>query len=134
VQDREKFLKQKDDNAVSLNKAKRLSEIAEDKARREARNDDRKHRGTPDFAAVEVTLDTVDATELQSVALNKPPKRGSREEASSNDDDPAKPEDEIYTDAVRDEALRIMKDYIHMEGASAITAKAEATKTKAMEE
>jgi len=134
VQDREKFLKQKDDNAVSLNKAKRLSEIAEDKVRREARNDDRKHRGTPDFAAVEVTLDTVDATELQSVALNKPPKRGSREEASSNDDDPAKPEDEIYTDAVRDEALRIMKDYIHMEGASAITAKAEATKTKAMEE
>ena len=129
VQDRERLFKQKEENAVSLNKTKRLSEIAEDKARREARNDDRKKRGGPDFAAVEVTLDTVDAPKLQRVALDKPPKRGSLDEASSNENDPAKPEDEIYTDAVRDEALRIMNDYIHLQGPASITAKAAGAKS-----
>jgi len=122
LQDRERLLKQKEENAVTLNKATRLSEIAEDKARRAARNDDRKKRGGPEFAALEVTLDTVDAPKLQRVALDKPPKRGSLEEGA-NDDDPAKPEDEIYTDAVRDETVRIMKDYIHPQGPS-ITSKA----------
>ncbi|MBJ7326223.1 MAG: carboxy terminal-processing peptidase [Chthoniobacterales bacterium] len=123
LQDRERLLKQKEENAVTLNKATRLSEIAEDKARRAARNDDRKKRGGPEFAALEVTLDTVDAPKLQRVALDKPPKRGSLEEGA-NDDDPAKPEDEIYTDAVRDETVRIMKDYIHPQGPSSITSKA----------
>lgn len=122
-EDRERYLQQREENAVTLNKEKRLSEIAEDKARREARNETRKEQPDHDFAAVEVTLDTVNAPELKRVALDKPPKRSGLEEMA-DEDDPTKPDgEEIFVDAVRDETLRIMQDYIRLQGAPAITAK-----------
>ena len=125
-EDRARLRKQRDENAVTLNKEKRLAEIAEDKTRRQTRNEERKRRESNEFAAVEVTLDTLDAPALQRVALDKPPKRSSMEEIDA-EDDPSKPDgEEIYVDPVRDEALRIVADIIRIQGPPAVTAKAAA--------
>jgi len=126
-EDRERLVKQRKENAVTLNKDERLSEVAEDKARREARNSERKKRAASEFAALEVTLDTVDAPELQRVALDKPPKRSSAEELDAEGGDPSKPDsEEIYVDPVRDEALRVVGDMLRLQGPTAVTAQAEA--------
>ena len=126
-EDRERLVKQRKENAVTLNKDERLSEVAEDKARREARNSERKKRAANEFAALEVTLDTVDAPELQRVALDKPPKRSSAEELDAEGGDPSKPDsEEIYVDPVRDEALRVVGDMLRLQGPTAVTAQAEA--------
>jgi carboxyl-terminal processing protease len=126
-EDRERLVKQRKENAVTLNKDERLSEVAEDKARREARNSERKKRAANEFAALEVTLDTVDAPELQRVALDKPPKRSSVEELDAEGGDPSKPDsEEIYVDPVRDEALRVVGDMLRLQGPTAVTAQAEA--------
>jgi len=127
-EDRQRYRRQREENAVTLNKEKRLAEIAEDKARREARNEARKKNGDHDFAAVEVTLDTLNDQQLQRVALDKPPKKSSMEELSA-EDDPSKPDgEEIFVDPIRDETLRIMRDYIRLQGPQAVTAKAEAVR------
>lgn len=124
-EDRERLRKQKEENAVTLNKSERLAEIAEDKGRREARNEVRKKAGNHAFAALEVTLDTVDAPQLQKVALDKPPKRSSLEEMT-DEEDPTKPAgEEVYVDPVRDETLRIMQDLVRSEGPPPVTARAE---------
>jgi hypothetical protein len=118
--------KQREENAVTLNKEKRLAEITEIKSRREARNEERKKRANHEFDALEVTLDTVDAPELKSVALDKPPKRSSMEELDAGDDDPSKPDgEEIFVDPVRDETLRVVEDMIRWQNPPAATAKAE---------
>ena len=124
-EDRERLRKQKEENAVTLNKSERLAEISQDKARREARNEVRKKAGNHAFAALEVTLDTVDAPQLQKVALDKPPKRSSLEEMT-DEEDPTKPAgEEVYVDPVRDETLRIMQDLVRSEGPTPVTARAQ---------
>jgi len=123
MEDRERFRQRVEENAVSLNKATRLAEIEEDKARREARLAERKERGTPELFAMEVTLDTVNEPELKKVALDKPPKRG-YEEAEDSEDPSAPDEAEPFVDPVRDEALLIMQDYIRLQGPPPVTAKA----------
>lgn len=125
LEDRERYLQQREKNAVTLNKEERLSEIAEDKARREARNEARKKAANHEFAAVEVTLDTINAPELKSISLDKPPKRSAFAEMTA-EDDPTKPDgEEVFVDAVRDETLRIMQDFIRLQEPSTVTAKAE---------
>jgi len=125
-EDSERLREQREENAVTLNKAKRLAEIAEDKARREARNNVRKKDGNNEFAALEVTLDNLNAEQLTRVALDKPPKRSSMEELA-DEDDPSKPDgEEVYVDPVRDETLRIMQDYIEFQPPAAVTARARA--------
>ena len=122
-EDHGRFRRKMDENAVSLNKAERLAEIEEDKERREARVAERKKRGTPELYAMEVTLDTVEAPELQKVSLDKPPKQSYREREDS--EDPSAPdEEEPFVDPVRDEALLIMQDYIRLLGPEPITARA----------
>ena len=112
-----------EENALSLNKTERLAEIEADKARREARIAERKQRGEPELFAMEVTLDTVDAPELQKVSLDKPPKKSLAE--SEDSEDPAAPdEEEPFVDPARDEALLIMQDYIRLLGPEPVTAKA----------
>ncbi len=124
-EDLERLRKQREENSVTLNKKKRLAEIAEDKSRRESRNEERKERPNREFAALEVTLDTLDAPQLQQVALDKPPKRSSMEELDAGDD-PSKPDgEEIFVDPVRDETLRIIADKIRLQGPPAVTAKAD---------
>jgi carboxyl-terminal processing protease len=109
-------------NTVSLNKKERLAEIEEDKARRETRLAERKTQAGPKFAALEVTLDTVKAPELQPVALDKPPKRSLED---SDEPDPSAPdEEEPYVDPVRDEAVLIMQDWVRLEGKPPVTARA----------
>lgn len=123
LEDRERFRQRVAENAVSLNKATRLAEIEEDKARREARLAERKERGTPELFAKEITLDTVNTPELKKVALDKPPKRGY--EGTEDSEDPSAPdEEEPFVDPVRDEALLIMQDYIRLQGPTPVTAKA----------
>jgi hypothetical protein len=110
---------------VTLNKKERLAEIAEAKERNEARNALRKKSSSNAFTAFEVTLDTVNAPQLQKVALDKPPKRSSLEELA-DEEDPTKPDgEEIYVDPVRDETLRIMQDFVQAQGPSPVTARAE---------
>ena len=114
--------KQREENSITLNKDKRLAEIAGDKSRREARNEKRKQRGNHAFSAVEITLDTVNAPQLKTVSLDKPPKRSALDELD-DEDDPTKPEgNEIYVDPARDETLHIALDMIHLEKSPAITA------------
>ncbi|MFM8658159.1 MAG: carboxy terminal-processing peptidase [Chthoniobacterales bacterium] len=125
-EDLQRFRKQREENTVTLNKEKRLAEFAEEKSRRESRNEERKERSNQEFAAVEVTLDTIDAPQLQQVALDKPPKRSSMEELDA-EDDPSKPDgEEVFVDPVRDETLRIIADKIRLQGPPAVTAKADA--------
>ena len=122
VEDRERLAQRLEENTVTLNKAERLAEIEEDKARREKRLAERKERDQPRFAALEVTLDTVKAPELQPVALDKPPKRSLE---SPDEPDPSAPdEEEPFVDPVRDEAILIMQDYIAMEDKAPVTARA----------
>lgn len=128
VEDRQRLREQLDKNEVSLNKVARLSEIDQDKARREARNAERKVRDKPQFAAVEVTLDTVDAPKLQPVSLDKPPKKSAMEELDE-DGNPVTPDDEPFVDPVRDEALLIMQDYIRLSGKPPVTARAQAAES-----
>jgi len=119
-----------EENALSLNKTERLAEIEADKARREARIAERKQRGASELFAMEVTLDTVDAPELQKVSLDKPPKK-SLAEAEDSEDPAAPDEEEPFVDPVRDEALLIMQDYIRLLGPEPVTAKASVTKDAA---
>ena len=128
TEDRQRLREQIDRNQVSLNKTVRLAELAEDKARREARNAERKVRDKPRLAAVEVTLDTVSAPKLQPVSLDKPPKRSGMEELD-DDGNPVTTEDEPFVDPVRDEALLIMQDYIRLKGRPPVTARAHAADT-----
>ncbi|MBE2179901.1 MAG: carboxy terminal-processing peptidase [Chthoniobacterales bacterium] len=124
-EDRERLRKRLDENAVSLNKQIRIEEIEQDKARREARLAERKARDRHEFAAVEVTLDSVNARELQKVSLDKPPKRTGLEEFEDGDDPSAPAEEEIFVDPVRDETLLIMQDYIRLKGQPPVTASAQ---------
>ena len=124
LEDRERFAERLEENTITLNKSKRLAEIEEEKARREQRLAERKKREQPQFAALEVTLDTVKAPELQPVALDKPPKRALE---APDDPDPSAPdEEEPYVDPVRDEAILIMMDFIRAEDQAPVTARAEA--------
>jgi len=122
VEDRERLARRLEENTVTLNKAERLAEIEEDKARREKRLAARKEREQPRFAALEVTLDTVKEPKLQPVALDKPPKRALE---SADEPDPSAPdEEEPFVDPVRDEAVFIMQDYIRIEDKAPVTARA----------
>jgi carboxyl-terminal processing protease len=122
LEDRARLLERIEENTVSLNKKERLAEIEEDKARRETRLAERKTLTGPKFAALEVTLDTVKAPELQPVALDKPPKRSLED---SDEPDPSAPdEEEPYVDPVRDEAVLIMQDWVRLEGKPPVTARA----------
>jgi carboxyl-terminal processing protease len=122
-EDRERFRERLEENKVSLNKAKRLAEIEEDKARREARIAERKERDVPELFAMEVTLDTVGASELQKASLDKPPKNSYTDPQES--EDPSAPdEEEPFVDPVRDETLLIMRDYIRLLDPEPVTARA----------
>jgi carboxyl-terminal processing protease len=124
-EDRTRLRQRMDENAVSLNKQVRLDEVRQEKTRRETRLAERKSRGLPNFAALEVTLDTVNAPKLQKVALDKPPK-GNPMEGLDDAEDPSAPDEaEPYVDPVRDETLMIMQDYIRLQGQPAVTASAQ---------
>lgn len=114
-------------NRISLNLAQRKAELAEEKKRKEERIASRKQRG-PALAAkaFEITLDNVDRAELVPVAFERATKKSYldlEEEVSTsaedNQDDSAKSgadnekkDTPPEPDAVRVEALYIMRDMI----------------------
>ena len=129
-EDRTLMRERMDKNALTLNKEQRLAEIEEEKARRERRLAERKERDEPELAAVEVTLDTVDAPELKKVSLDKPPKR-SYDEVPDEEDPGAPEEEEPFVDPIRDETLLIMRDLIRLKGPEPVTVKANSAEAAA---
>lgn len=127
----ERLEKRIKENKITLNKVQRMTEIEEEKARREARIALRNKMKKNEASAVEVTLDTVNAPELKKVSLDKPPKR-SPEQTDENEDPTAPDEKEPFVDPVRDEALHIMQDYIRLDGQAPATASARPSETPDM--
>jgi carboxyl-terminal processing protease len=130
TEDRERLRKRLDENTVSLNKKARLAEIEDDKTRREARIAARKQNDKNLAVAREVTLDTVNAPELQKVSLSNTPKR-SYEEIYDTEDPSAPDEEEPFVDPIRDETLLIMQDLIRLQVPTPITASAQGSETTA---
>jgi carboxyl-terminal processing protease len=124
TEDMNRLRKRIKENTVSLNIADRKRELAEDNARREARNKDRAKRGAPiEAVAYEVTLDNVDKPTLEKVAYDRK-KKGSLYDTADEEDesDDSKVADgkkaakePIVTDAIRNETLRIEADLVDLQ-------------------
>jgi carboxyl-terminal processing protease len=98
-------------NSLSLNEAARRKELAEEKRRKEQRIEERKKRG-PALAvqAYELKLDDLTSPKLRPVAYDRKPEKAVAAEEEEAEDKKADPE----PDAIRNEALRIMKDLIDL--------------------
>ena len=109
-------------NAVSLNEKNRRTEIAADKQRKEDRKVARSSRGPAlDVQAYQLNLDDLAKPELKAVAFDRKNEKLLMEEVEVEDSE--KKEDEApEPDAVRNEALRIMKDLIGLTNNSVRTA------------
>ncbi len=115
-----------DENRISLNENVRKKEIADDKARKEARSKERLARNQEEPQIYRVTLDTVDKPNLQLIMypgkLAEAKKNGSTPKVDSdntdsdligdaNGDDDSK---DPAVDAEREEALNILADLVEL--------------------
>lgn len=101
-------------NTLSLNEKDRKAELEADKTRKEHRDAERLARGPVfDVKTFEVRLDDVSAPKLRPVAYNRKPDKASMAADDDESADPKKP-DVPQPDPIRDEALRIMRDYIDL--------------------
>jgi carboxyl-terminal processing protease len=98
-------------NSLSLNEAARRKELAEEKNRKEKRIEERKQRG-PALAvqAYELKLDDLASAKLRPVAYDRKPDKAVAADEDEAEDKKTDPE----PDAIRNEALRIMKDLIDL--------------------
>lgn len=103
------------ENTLSLNKKEREQELADDKKRTETRESERAARG-PAIAvnAFEVTLDDVSAPKLRSVAFDRNKDKEKGEVAEDDETADGKKASKPLPDPIRNEALRIMKDFIDL--------------------
>jgi carboxyl-terminal processing protease len=100
------------ENTMSLNEKLRRKELSDDKKRKELRDKERQSRGPAlDVQAFELTLDDLSAPKLRSVAFDRKQEK-SMLEPSDEDDNGKKESSE--PDAIRNEALRIMRDLINL--------------------
>ena len=100
------------ENVMSLNEKTRRKELADDKKRKELREKERQSRGPAlDVQAFELTLDDLSAPKLRPVAFDRKQEKHLLE-VSDEDDDGKKEGSE--PDAIRNEALRIMRDLINL--------------------
>jgi carboxyl-terminal processing protease len=100
------------ENVMSLNEKLRRKELADDKKRKELREKERQSRGAAlDVQAFELTLDDLSAPKLRPVAFDRKQEKNMLE-PSDEDDDGKKESSE--PDAIRNEALRIMRDLINL--------------------
>ena len=100
------------ENVMSLNEKLRRKELADDKKRKELREKERQSRGPAlDVQAFELTLDDLSAPKLRPVAFDRKQEKNMLE-PSDEDDDGKKESSE--PDAIRNEALRIMRDLINL--------------------
>ena len=101
------------ENVMSLNEEVRRQELADDKKRKELREKDRQSRGPAlDVQAFELTLDDLSAPKLRAVAFDRKQEKHMLEPPDEDDDDGKKEGPE--PDAIRNEALRIMRDLINL--------------------
>ena len=100
------------ENVMSLNEKLRRKELADDKKRKELREKERQSRGPAlDVQAFELTLDDLSAPKLRPVAFDRKQEKNMLE-PSDEDDDGKKESSE--PDAIRNEAIRIMRDLINL--------------------
>jgi carboxyl-terminal processing protease len=101
-----------EENRVSLNLKTRKAEIEADKARKKSREAARAGRGPAIQArAYQLNLDDLAKPKLEAVAYNRKNEKSimeDPEEAEASKDDPPQP------DPIRDEAVRILNDLIHL--------------------
>lgn len=101
-------------NTLSLNEKERKAELDADKTRKEHRDAERLARGPVfDVKTYEVRLDDVSAPKLRPVAYNRKPDKAAMAADDDETTDSKKPE-VPQPDPIRDEALRIMRDYINL--------------------
>lgn len=138
-EDIERFKKRQAEKAVSLNEAKRRAEMAEDKARAEARKKELAARKETQPVTYEISLKQADAEGLPPamtnkvvVAINRADARvlkADKGEAAANADaDPedgeaAEPEEAVAADLTLKEAERVLLDLIQLVGRAPSTAK-----------
>lgn len=101
------------ENSISLNEKQRRNELAEDKLRKEQREQDRQARGPAlGVQAYELTLDDLSSPKLRAVAFDRKQEKASLldEEEETGD----KKSTVVPPDPIRNEALRIMQDMIEL--------------------
>ncbi len=103
------------ENSVSLNEKDRRKELADEKKRKETRDQEREARG-PALAVqdYELKLDDVNAPKLRAVAFDRRDEKKAAAADDDEDDDKSKKPGPVPPDAIRNEALRIMKDFIEL--------------------
>jgi carboxyl-terminal processing protease len=111
VEDMTRLKEKISENALSLNQSARRKELAEEKNRKEKRIGERKDRGPAiGVQAYELKLDDLASPKLRPVAYDRKPEKAAAVEEEDAVDKKADPE----PDAIRNEALRIMKDLIDL--------------------
>jgi len=113
LEDVTRFKQKIEENKLSLNQKERQTELADEKKRKETREAERAARG-PALAAdaYEVKLDDVASPQLRAVAFDRNKDKGEAadEEDSESGDKKAAP----LPDPIRNETLRIMRDFIEL--------------------
>jgi carboxyl-terminal processing protease len=136
-EDVERFKKRQAEKSVSMNEAKRRAEMAEDKARVEARKKELAERHEKQPTTYEITLKLADQDGLPApvtnkvvVAVNKADARvlevdkkdtAKKTDADGEEDEAA--EDEVAGDVTLKEAQRILLDLIRLNGRAPATAR-----------
>ena len=111
-EDMKRFQEKLELNQLSLNEKVRKDELAQEKARKEQRNTERKKNPFVNPPAFEVTLDSLNKPQLPKVAAKKKPPREKAESNNSEDADASEDGagDEGVVDPLKREALNILKD------------------------
>lgn len=125
LEDRKRLRERIEANTLSLNKAERKAEVEASEARQKERADFRRKRGKAlNAVAYDLTLENVDAPELQKVAFERTENKQASLEveepglAPSSESEGEKPGQEDSAppvpDAIRIETLRIMQDLVNL--------------------
>ncbi len=98
------------ENKISLNEKVRRKELVEDKKRKELREKERQSRGPAlEVQAYELTLDDLAAPKLRPVAFDR---KQDKSLLDSDDDETETKKATPEPDPIRNESLRIMRDFI----------------------
>jgi carboxyl-terminal processing protease len=99
-------------NTIPVNEKTRRDELAEDKKRKELREKERQARGPAlDVQAYELTLDDLAVPKLRPVAFDRKQDKNLLE---AEDDDANAKKTAPEPDPIRNESLRLMKDFIEL--------------------
>jgi hypothetical protein len=112
VEDMNRVREKIKENAMSLNEKVRRNEMVDDKKRKEMREKERQSRGPAlNVQAYELTLDDLNVPKLRAVAFDRKQDKNLLE--PSDDEEEGKKESP-EPDAIRNESLRIMRDFIDL--------------------